>query len=1188
MVTRWFVPRVILSLALTSSSVVLAQQPTPKQEAVVQKSKEASCPPGYRPWSKDPANKCISRKHPEPPFEIELRQREWIAPRSAPFERPAPGAFGSALRERDAVQKKPPKVSGAEGTWTPYGTGPLINNSELYPSTSGLGLVHVAGRIDNFAYDAGTNRLFATKGTGGIWLSEDLGQNWRSIGDKLPSQIVAAVAWSTANGGTLIALSGDPALGSYTYTGFGAFYSRDLGQTWIKAAGLPDGAPGFAVEVDPAHQNIVYAATLVGLFRSTDAGATYQNVVLPTGNCAGVEGGTGDFPQCHLANVVTDVVIKAPGGVMSLPGPISSNPKGSPVLAVVGWRQGRKPNPDGSIQSPNNGLYRSETGEVRTFEKLPGTGFAPADRIGRVELAGATGPLQDHNYVYAIVQDAVALNGGLEVFDTPEGVNVNDPRPIGPALPLLGVSVGALGGTNLHGVYASPDFGKTWTLMADDNMIAKNPATGSALVVVGQALGYEPGVQAWYNLWIAPDPTMQTPNGIPTRLAFGLEEVWQNEIPGQPMIGPVPFKVIGRYFSDQTCVMLGLDLPECPTNRPPTTSKTTHPDQHAGIWIPDRFGGGVTLAVGNDGGFYKQHVMPGQELNNGGWGDGNQSGFHTLLPYDVAMAKDGTAYAGLQDNGHLKITPDGQQFSIYGGDGTFAEVDPDDSNVAYESTPGANIRVTTDGGSTWRAMAPPITNAKFVNPFEMDATDANHILTAGRQVVETVFGPNTGLTGSEWQRVFDLGTHSRPGDATATAVAGSDPANSVSALDVYGDASYVAYCAPCTHVNQIIPFRRGLATNVGGSKPQKRMTGDGWHIATAAGLPNRYIMAVAIDPSNPRTVYVALGGYSVRWIPPGTLHDTNQNIGTGHVFRSTDAGESFVDISGNLPDAPATSLVLRGKQLIVGTDVGVFASDVRGGTSYVPLVGLPVVPIAALNLKPGGCNTLVAATYGRGIYTFQFAKGMSGTCGSATAPAGDLPLMAPGERVHGGEHAWWGGSQGGAESYMTRTVSVPADAAQLKFWTWYDLEDGYDWGFALVSTDNGQTWTSLVTTAAGGSGTSAIDPIGTVGALGGVKKHPNGLTGSSGNAPNYTGQAVAAPVMTEHTADFTPFAGKTVLLRFGYSSDAGTDWAGFYVDDVRIVGLLGNVLFSDDMEVNAQWSPSGSPGFRWVTRSTSQ
>lgn len=1185
MASLWLLPRVILVLALSTSSVLLAQQPGSK----------TGCPPGYRPWSKD-ASKCISFKHPEPPFEIEVRSREWMAPRSAPFDRVAPGAFASALREREALQKKPPKIQGADGVWTPLGQGPLINNNETYPSTSGLGLVHVAGRIDNLAYDAANNRLFATKGTGGIWLSENLGDSWRSIGDSLPSQIIAAVAWSTVNGGTLVALSGDPAVGGGTYTGFGAYYSRDLGQTWVKSQGVPDGAPGFAIEVDPANPNIVYAATFVGLFRSTDAGVTYTNVGLPTGDCAGIEGGTGDRPQCHLANVVTDVVIKEPGGVLSLPGPISDNRNGSPVLAVVGWRSGRRANADGTIQSPNNGLYRSDTGQAGTFTKLEGTGFAPQHRIGRVELAAATGVLQDHNYVYAIVQDAAALNGALEIIDSPEQAPIPDPTPTGPTLPVLGTRLREAGGTVLHGVYASPDFGTTWTLMADDNAIAKNPATGSALVVVGQALGYEPGVQSWYNLWIAPDPTTQTPNGIPTRLAFGLEEVWQNEIVGQPMIGPTAFKVIGRYFSGGSCMLLQLDAPECPTARPPTTSNTTHPDQHAGLWIPDSSGGGVTLAVGNDGGFYKQHVAVGGELNNGGWGDGNQAGFHTLLPYDVAMAKDGTVYAGLQDNGHLKITPDGQQFSIYGGDGTFAEVDPDNSSVAYEATPGGSagvtMRVTTNGGSSWREMRPPITNARFVNPVDMDPTDAYHLVTAGRQVVETIYGPDTGLTGFEWQKVFDLGTHADPGDATA--VAGTaDPANVITAIDVYGDATYVAYCAPCTHVYQTLPFKRGLATNVGGALPAKRMTSDGWHIATAAGLPNRYITAIAIDPANPQTVYVALGGYSVRWVPPGTLHDTNENIGTGHLFRSTNGGASFVDISGNLPDVPATSLVVRGKQLIVGTDVGVFASDVRGGQTYVPLSGLPVVPVAAINLVPGNCDRIVAATFGRGIYSYQFAKKLAGSCGGESTGT-ELTMFAPPERIHSGEHAWWSSSAGYADGSLTRSVNVPLNASQMKFWTWYDLEDGYDWAYALVSTDNGQTWTSLVTTAAGGSGTSPIDPIGAttnVGVaspLGGSKKYPNGLTGSSGTPPTYSGQAIVAPVLTEHTADFKAYAGKTILLRFGYSSDPAANLDGFYVDDVRIVDLLGNPLFSDDMEINSGWTPSGSPLFRWVTRGTTQ
>lgn len=962
------------------------------------------CPPGYTPYAD--GRQCVAVKHPEPLFEIELRQREWLSVRSAPFSDVAPGAFSAAMEQRRAMAKSGKKVTGTAGTWEPYGRGPLISNGAAYSSVNDLGLVDLMGRIDSLFHDPATNRLFAAKGTGGIWLSEDLGDTWRSIGDGLPSQIVGAVAWTPANGGTVVAVSGDPTFGGNGYTGFGAFYSTDLGATWHKAVGVPDGALGFAVAVDPANPNVVYTGTLFGLFRSADGGQSYVNAQLPTGSCAGVEGGSTGRPECQLANVVTDVVVRAPGGV-------DADVAAGTVLAAVGWRGGIRRNADGSVQSTGNGLYRSTTGVAGSFQRLAASGFPGQSRIGRVELGATTGAAQDHDYVYAIVQDAAVLNGSLESIDA---ADVPDPRG------------GA--GTNLNGVYVSADFGATWTLMADDTVIAKNPATGSALVGTGTAIGFEPGVQAWYNLFIAPDPTRQNENGVPTRLAFGLEEVWQNELP-LAMNGPATFKVIGRYFSDDACLLLDLGLPECPTNRPPTTSTTTHPDQHDAVWIPDE-AGGVMLAVGNDGGFYKAHVAAGEEIDNGRWGNGNQTGFNTLLPYDVAMAKDGTVWAGLQDNGHIKIKPTGQQFMTFGGDGTFAEVDPDNSDIAFEATPGGVMRATTDGGKTWTDISPPITNARFVNPFELDPLDARHLVTGGNEIVETVVGADTGSllgTGlfSDWTQVFDLGTRSRPGDPAAEPDPlnpSLDPANGMSAIDVHGDAIYVGFCAPCDILNARVPFERGIATNIGGDAPPQRGTSNGWHIASARGLPKRFITSVAIDPRDPRTIVVSLGGYSRRWVPPGTLQDeaTLADIGDGHVFKSTDAGETFVDISGDLPDVPATWITLRGNQVIVGTDTGVFASSTHGGTSYAPLVGLPVVPISTMSLKPDNPNMLVAATYGRGIWIYRFSKALPGTKGSPDIPAPETVPDGIGATIVAGPY----GFETGAGDWTVETTGVPA------------------------------------------------------------------------------------------------------------------------------------------------------------------
>jgi hypothetical protein len=1021
---------------------------------------------------------CVAVKHPEAAIDLEIRARSLATMRNAPFKDGSPGAYAAAVRTVDAMKKdKTTRVPGTEGAWSRYGTGPLITDGAAYSNINGYGFGKVMGRIDDLKYDAATGRLFSANGTGGVWMSDNLGDSWRSIGDNLPSQIVGAVAWTTAGGGTVLALSGDPTFGSYQYPGFGAFYSTDLGQTWQKAAGIPDGALGFALEVDPTNPLEVYAGTLFGLYRSMDGGKTYTNVNLPTGECAGVPGSSTGRPECQVANVVTDVVIKSPGGVAS------DVPAGT-VVAVVGWRGGRRKNSDGTVQSPNNGVYRSDSGAPNTFRQLAASGFAAPERIGRTELGTTVGALQDHDYLYAIVQDSILLAGGLDLLDAPEGVN--DPPPIGPAR--------ASGGTVLNAIYVSSDFGATWIKMADRDQIAKNPATGSALAVTQSALGYEPGVQAWYNQWIAPDPTRQSLTGVPTRLSFGLEEVWQNEITAQPMDGPTSFKVIGRYVGDKYCLGLGLGLAACPANRPPDVSKTTHPDQQASAWVPDATGG-VSLLVSNDGGFYKQHVGAAEEMDNGKWTQGSNAGFNTLLPYDVAVANDGTVWAGLQDNGHMKITPSGTQYATYAGDGTMAEVDPDHGEIAYQSLPGGSMNVTTDGGRTWRAITPSgMTAARFVHVFQMDPTNAKHLVTAGNEVFETVAGPQTndGGAGHAWTKVFDLGTQKAPGTEAAPTGAG-DATNQVSAIGVRGTAAYVAYCGVCDILNATAPFKSGIATNVGGSAAPESMTSKGWHIATAAGLPNRYITSIAVDPASASTIYVTLGGYTRRWIPPGSLQDANTNVGEGHLFKSTDAGEHFVDITGNLPDVPATSVIQRANQLIVGTDLGVFANSTDGGTTFAYLKGLPVVPISALELKPDNPNVMFAATYGRSIWTFQFTKLLPGT-GTGTITSGEPPPTPTGANVAGpygfeaGAEGWTVTSSGGyvvphewkrgAPGAMTpafsfqivpyldlSTSSLASPVIQqsggwlfINFQNRRDLEPGFDFMNVEWSSDGGTNW----------------------------------------------------------------------------------------------------------------------------------
>jgi len=408
---------------------------------------------------------------------------------------------------------------------------------------------------------------------------------------------------------------------------------------------------------------------------------------------------------------------------------------------------------------------------------------------------------------------------------------------------------------------------------------------------------------------------------------------------------------------------------------------TTHPDQHAALLVPDGTGG-VTLFAANDGGAYRQHVAAGQDFSNDGWGAGANDGLATLLPYHVAVAKDSTVVAGLQDNGEMKITPTGYEEMIFGGDGFFTAIDPNNSNYILEEYVGGLVSITTDGGRTWAHVNPGLTSPLFATPLTQDPTSAGHVMIGGRDVMEVTNAYQQANTctrintpfeeicpGFNWTKVFDLGTADHPGDSSASSST-SDPNNRLSAVDVRGDAAYVGYCGPCSGTGKH-RFGRGIATNVGGSVPGQRLTSNGWHvIPNPSGLPKRYITSIRMDPANPLTLYVTLGGYSTHWIPPGAIFD--ESVGVGHVFKSTDGGNSFVDISGNLPDTPADWVEIHGSTLVVGTDIGVFISGSLDGGTYQVLGDLPSVPTVAMTFAPGNPNLLYAATYGRGIWSLLF------------------------------------------------------------------------------------------------------------------------------------------------------------------------------------------------------------------------
>jgi hypothetical protein len=154
-------------------------------------------------------------------------------------------------------------------------------------------------------------------------------------------------------------------------------------------------------------------------------------------------------------------------------------------------------------------------------------------------------------------------------------------------------------------------------------------------------------------------------------------------------------------------------------------------------------------------------------------------------------------------------------------------------------------------------------------------------------------------------------------------------------------------------------------------------------------------------------------------------------------------------------------------------------------------------------------------------------------------------------QAHSGRYLWW--SNRGDDSDMTLTRSFDlsqVDTASLQFWTWYSIEEDWDYAYVQVSTDGGLTWDILSTPS-------------------GTPTNPNGnsfgwaYTGSSGSD---------RPQWIQEMVDLSPYAGQEVLVRFEYITDDAVNRPGFAIDDIAIP----EIGYSSDLESDGGgWEPAG-------------
>ena len=124
-------------------------------------------------------------------------------------------------------------------------------------------------------------------------------------------------------------------------------------------------------------------------------------------------------------------------------------------------------------------------------------------------------------------------------------------------------------------------------------------------------------------------------------------------------------------------------------------------------------------------------------------------------------------------------------------------------------------------------------------------------------------------------------------------------------------------------------------------------------------LPDRVVTSIKGSPSIADRVYVTHSGYKYNEFIP-------------HIHRSDDNGTTWTDISGDLPQFAVNDIVIDPTDenvLIVATDGGVYGSN-DGGVLW-DRVGsdMPIMPVYDMEIDTV-MNRLVAGTHARGIWTF--------------------------------------------------------------------------------------------------------------------------------------------------------------------------------------------------------------------------
>jgi photosystem II stability/assembly factor-like uncharacterized protein len=290
-----------------------------------------------------------------------------------------------------------------------------------------------------------------------------------------------------------------------------------------------------------------------------------------------------------------------------------------------------------------------------------------------------------------------------------------------------------------------------------------------------------------------------------------------------------------------------------------------------------------------------------------------------------------TLFGGAQDNGCLMTSgPINGWTDRTGGDGVNTMIDYSTSQRVYSSTQNGALLRSTNGGSSWFSASSglDLSYTNWSTPFTQDKNTPLTCYAGTYKVYQSLNAMQT------WTVIS-------PDMASRHAIAGSSTLfGTVTTIDVAKTNSAVIYCG--TDDANV-----WVTTN----------TGTSW-TKINTGLPYRWVTRVRTSPDSANVCYVTLSGYKV------------DSTGA-HIYRTTNYGNSWTSIKGNLPDAPINDVIidpLSDITLYIGTDIGVMYTTNMGNNWALLGSGFPSnVPVLDLNFH-SATRTLVAWTHGRSTF----------------------------------------------------------------------------------------------------------------------------------------------------------------------------------------------------------------------------